>query len=141
MKRCVMIMLCLSVFWGCSESSTDQDNFSFEILPIATVDIPETLINNDVNRITFSYNVPSSCHTFSDLYYIENGNQRTIAVVNLVTESFGSNQQCESYTDIIDERGFDFYAPPGFDSIIFNFWQGEDEAGDDIYYTVEVPVE
>lgn len=126
---------------SCSDDGGDEDNFSFEILPIATVDVPESLNNDDVNRIQFTYDVPSNCHSFSDLYYIENGNERTIAVVNLVTETVGDGLQCQPLSDVIDERGFDFFTAPGFDSYVFNFWQGEDENGEDVYFTVEVPVE
>ena len=141
MKRFFIIVFLISLVWACSEDGENEDNFSFEILPVATVDVPDTLIQDDVNRIQFTYNIPSNCHSFSDLYYIENGNERTIAVVNLVTDTFGGGSECEPLTGVLDERGFDFFTTPGFDSYIFNFWRGEDINGEDVYYTVEIPVE
>lgn len=139
MKK-VALLLLITLCWSCSVDDGSGDNFSFEIVPIATVETPETLVANDVNRIEFTYNLQSSCHSYNDLYYIENGNQRTIAVVNLVTDTNEVGGECQPLTDVIDERGFDFFAPPGFSSVVFNFWQGQDENGQDVYLTMEIPV-
>jgi len=140
MKKIVLFGLLIGMIWSCSKESVAGEDFHFEILPIRSVDIPETLMPNDVNRIIYRYNVPSTCHSYNDLYYIENGNQRTIAVVNLVTNSSGIDQPCQTLVEFEEERGFDFFVAPGFTSYVFNFWQGEDENGEDVYLTVEVPV-
>lgn len=139
MKKLALLLVIL-VSFSCSTDDGSSDNFSFQIVPILSVDIPETLTANDVNQITYSYNTPSTCHSFNDLYYIENGNERTIAVVNLVSETTGGGAACQELTDSIDERSFNLFAPPGFSSMTLNFWQGEDENGTDVYLTVEVPV-
>ncbi len=140
MKKIVLFSLLIGVIWSCSDDNGENEDFHFEILPISTVQIPEILVANDVNRIIYSYLIPSTCHSFSNLYFLENGNESTIAVVNLVTSTAGAGLACESLLDLEEERGFDFFVAPGFTSYIFNFWQGEDENGEDIYLTVEVPV-
>jgi len=141
MKKFVLLSLGLIMFWSCSSDPTDDDNYHFEILPIAEVDAPETLVADDVNRIIYRYYKPTNCHEYNDLYYVANGFNRTLAVVALVTDTFGSGLPCEPQENVIDERGFDFFAAPGATSYTFKFWQGEDENGKDIYLTMQIPVE
>jgi hypothetical protein len=140
MKKFILFALTF-IFWSCGVDDSSKDDFHFEILPIETVSLPEFLQGNDTNRVIYTFKVPSNCHSFSDLYYLENINERTIAVVALVTDNTETGLDCENLDETIEERGFDFFAAPGFDSYIFKFWQGEDENGNDLYYTVEVPVE
>ncbi|MCO4820987.1 MAG: hypothetical protein KC469_02890 [Flavobacteriaceae bacterium] len=132
----ILILIC----WSCSLDDGSDDNIQLEIVPITTVDMPESLLGGDINRISFSYIVPSTCHSFDNLYYLANRNERTLAVVTNVVNDLGSGNPCEDLIDV-EESGFlDFYAAPGFDSYTFNFWQGTDENGEDIYLRATVPV-
>lgn len=140
MKKLLFFGFVSVVFWSCGIDDGPREDFHFEILPIESVSLPDFLIANDFNRITYTYFAPSTCHSFNNLYYLENLNERTIAVVNLVTTSSITGLACETLIENEEERGFDFFATLGYDSYVFNFWQGEDENGKDIYLTVEVPV-
>ena len=140
MKKLALLLIVL-VSLSCSEDEGSDENFSFQIVPILSVDIPETLTAGDVSQIIYSYNTPSTCHSFNDLYYVENGNERTIAVINLVTENSDGGNECQELIESVEERSFNLFAPPGFTSMTLSFWQGEDEDGTDLYLTVEVPIE
>ena len=140
MKKCIMLGCLLTLIWSCTVDEGSGNNFHFEIMPIANVEVPDTFESGNLNRINYSYYLPTNCHGYNNLYYIENGNQRTIAVVTTVTETFGTGLECQPLIDELDDRSFDIFAPPGLNTMILNFWQGEDENGEDIYLTVEVPV-
>ena len=138
MKKIALLSLVI-LFWSCSVSD-DEEDFHLEILPIMQVQVPDQLVGGDVNRITYTYRVPTNCHNFNNVYNIESGNQRTVAVVSLVTETTPGGLECSPLTEETDERAFDFLAPNGFSTMVFKFWLGEDEFGEDIYDTYEIPV-
>mgnify|MGYP000094296505 CR=1 FL=1 len=141
MKKLLLFSLILTLFWACSGDPHKDDDFHFEILPIAEVDAPETLVVDDLNRFSYRYKLPSNCHEFSDLYYVAAGTNRTVAVVALVTDTFGAGLTCQEQDDVVDERIFDFYAAQGAERYSLKFWQGEDENGEDIYLTMNIPVQ
>jgi hypothetical protein len=84
----------------------------------------------DTYEITLTYIRPTSCYTFSNIYYLQEANERTIAVVAYVVLN---NNYCETL-DAETETSFIFEASEG-GSYIFKFWQGENN-----YMVVEVPV-
>ena len=132
----VLILIC----WSCSVDDSTEEDFHLEIVPITTVDLPDTLVRGDINRISFNYVVPGTCHSFDNLYYLANRNERTLAVVTNVVKNLGSGIPCEDLVDVEESGFFDFYAAPGFDSYTFNFWQGTDENGEDKYLRATVQV-
>ena len=140
MKKIIILGLLVGLVWSCTVDNGSDDNIRFEILPIASFDVPDTLEAGNLNRINYAYYLPSDCHSFNNLYYIESGNQRTIAVVNTVVEN-NTALGCQTLIEELDERHFDVMAPFGFNSLVFNVWQGEDESGQDVYLTIEVPIE
>ena len=86
-----------------------------------------------------TYLRPTTCHAFSDIYFLSDSNERTVAVIS---NFFTSNAPCdEIFTEL--QTSFDFKVTdpgPGLDSYIFRFWQGEDDNGQDMFLTIEVPV-
>ena len=50
------------------------------------------------------------------------------------------NATCETLENELVENTFNFKVTSN-GSYIFKFWQGEDEAGEDQYLTIEIPVE
>ncbi len=139
-KKILLFSLVALVAWSCTEDNGSDDNIRFEILPIASIDVPDTLESGNLNRINYAYFLPSDCHSFNNLYYIESGNERTLAVVNTVVEN-STVLGCQPLVEVLDERHFDVLAPSGFNSLVFNVWQGQDEGGQDVYLTIEVPIE
>lgn len=139
MKKVFFFAFTLVAFWSCSIDDTINDDFYFEILPIESATVPTEMHFGEIYTIHYSYLKPSSCHFFNDLYYVINGNIRTIAVINRVINNSG-NIVCENLTDELEEKSFDFVVNNNGGTYVFKFWQGEDENGQDIYLIYEVPV-
>ena len=131
-----LLVLCLTLLI-CTSCSIDDDgtNYSFEILPVESVDIPDEFMMGEVYPITVSYYKPSTCHAFKEFYYFKENNERTVAPITYV---FDQND-CETLEDDLIEATFNFKVTSN-GSYIFKFWQGEDADGETQYLTIEVPV-
>lgn len=135
MKKLFLLCLSLMIFLSCSIDDDNNLNYDFEFVPVEEVNIPEEFVIGEIYQIGITYYRPSACHDFHDFYYLTNGNERTIAVINIVFD----DSDCELIEDQLVEKTFNFKAV--YNQIyIFKFWQGEDENGDDVYLIYEVPV-
>ncbi len=113
----------------------DTPDYSFEVLPIESVVIPDEFTLGETYPITVAYFRPTNCHAFKEFYYLRENNERTVAPINYVL----NNDNCETIEDDLVEATFNFLVTSN-GSYIFKFWQGEDDNGDDQYLTIEVPV-
>ena len=135
MKKLLALSLALILCISCSLDDDNYTNYSFEILPVESVDIPSEFTLGETYPITVTYSRPTSCHYFREFYYAKNLNERTVAPINIVYE----NDNCETLENVLEEATFNFIVT-GNGSYIFKFWQGEDANGDDQYLIIEVPV-
>jgi len=133
MKRLIIITLSLILFASCS--SDDDLEYSIEILPIESVNIPESFTLGEIYPITVSYLRPTTCHSFKEFYYRKNLNERTVAVINYNVQ----DNNCNDLSDELVEATFNFIVTSN-GSYIFKFWQGVDENDEDQYLIIEVPV-
>ncbi|MCL5127158.1 hypothetical protein [Algibacter sp. L4_22] len=130
-----LLVICLTLILASCSVDDDSVNYSFEILPVESVDIPTEFVIGETYPITISYLKPSSCHSFREFYYLKNNNERTVAPINYVFEE----DNCETLENELVENTFNFIVT-GNGSYIFRFWQGEDADGEDQYLIIEVPV-
>ncbi len=135
MKRVILLCLAFVFFASCSVDDDNSADFSFEILPVESVDIPTEFTLGETYPITISYFRPTTCYAFNDLYYLKELNERTVAPINYV---FNRNN-CETLNDELVEQTFNFIVTSN-GSYIFKFWQGEDADGESQFLTIEVPV-
>ncbi len=135
MKRLIILSLTLILFASCSLKD-DGIDYTLDILPIESVDIPDTFTLGETYPITVSYFRPSTCHAFKEFYYLKSNNERTVAVINY--DYNGTN--CAALQDELVEATFNFIVTSN-GSYIFKFWQGVDTNEVDKYLTIEVPVE
>lgn len=132
MKKHLILLICL-VTLSCSLDS-DTPSFYSEFMPIESVIIPDKFELGATYEISLNYIKPTDCHSFNDIYYAKNNNERTVAIVNSVLQ----NSECAILETEL-ETTFEFIATePG--SYIFKFWQGKDDNGEDTYLILEVPV-
>jgi hypothetical protein len=134
MKKLVLLSLFLILVGSCSLDDKTTD-YNLEILPVESVDIPESFTLGETYPITVSYLKPSTCHIFKEFYYLKNNNERTVAVINY--DYIDNN--CTDLQDELVEATFNFIVTSN-GSYIFKFWQGVDENDVDQYLTIEVPV-
>lgn len=132
-KNLILSFILLSL--GSCTLDNDVDDFQLEILPIESVDIPESFTMGQTYPITVSYYVPTTCHLFKEFYYDRKNNVRTVAVIDYKY----LNKNCQELENRLVEATFNFQVTSN-GSYVFKFWQGEDENGENQYLTIEVPV-
>ena len=130
-----LVFLFLSILLVSCSADSEQDSFNYELIPVVAVDIPDELIRNENTVITTEYFRPTECHSFAGYDYQNEGNENIITILNVVVE----NQPCGTLENDIVEASFDFVAGQE-SSYVFKFWQGRNEAGENQYVTIEVPV-
>lgn len=133
MKR--LLVLCLAMLFASCSINDDSTNYSFEVLPVESVNIPDAFELGETYPISVSYFKPSTCHSFKEFYYLKENNQRTVAAITYVFE----DNSCTGLEDVLVDATFNFNVTSN-GSYIFKFWQGEDTNGEDQYLIVEVPV-
>lgn len=127
-------VFCLFIFTlACSVD--DGVSYNLDILPVESVDIPETFQLGETYPITISFFRPSTCYSFKEFYYRKENNERTVAPITYVFEK----NDCITLEDDLVEATFNFIVTSN-GSYIFKFWQGDDSQGEPIYLTIEVPV-
>ncbi|GAA4235621.1 hypothetical protein GCM10022291_18040 [Postechiella marina] len=134
MKRLFILSFILVLFSACS-TDDNYPNYDLEILPVESVDIPDEFELGEAYPITISYLKPTSCHQFSELYYVKSTNERTVAIIDYV---FDGND-CETLENELVETTFNFIVNSN-GSYIFKFWQGKNDQDEDQYLIIEVPV-
>ncbi|MGE5943796.1 MAG: hypothetical protein ACM31G_05595 [Flavobacteriales bacterium] len=120
---------------GSCSLDNDRDDFNLEILPIESVDIPDSFTIGETYPITVTYLRPSTCHLFREFYYDKENNVRTVAVIDYKF----LKSDCEDLENELVEATFNFHVTSN-GSYIFKFWQGEDDNGENQYLIIEVPV-
>ena len=135
MRKLLLICFGFIVFNSCTIDDDNGANYDYEFLPIESVDIPEEFIFGETYSINYTYYRPSTCHSFFDLYYNVENNQRTVAVINIVYDQ----SDCEPLNEELMERSFNFTVLDQ-QTYVFKFWQGQNDVGEDLYLTYEVPV-
>ena len=132
MKKVISLLALFFLFNSCS---TEGTNYTFELLPIQSVDLPTEFTLGQTYPITVHYKLPTSCHYFNQLYYDKNLNVRTIAVESAVAD----RNNCMATPNDASTYTFNFYVTSN-GSYIFKFYQGKDDNGNDIFLQYEVPV-
>lgn len=135
MKHLILSFICLFTFFSCSLNNDYSGPKSYtELLPVSNIIIPEEFELGETYEIILEYNLPTDCHTFNDIYYLSNLNERKVAILTTVINSANCVIQ-----NIPEEVSFNFIATNS-GSYIFKFWQGQSSNGEDEYITIEVPV-
>lgn len=138
MKKLIAIFVLVFGLSACSLDDDNTPNYQFytEVLPITSFELPAEFNMGESYEIIVRYNAPSTCHSFSRIYYEKELNTRIIAVENTVNNTDGV--VCEELNQEV-ETSFEFFVTNN-GSYVFKFWSGVNEYGEDEYYEVEVPV-
>lgn len=131
-KKIFFVIFAVITMVSCSDD--DSYDYHYELLPIEEAMIPEEFEFGKIYDLSVRYIVPDDCYVNSDILYEYDQNARNVALISLVIES----NDCETI-ELDEELTFQVHALQE-SPYIFRFWQGEDESGEPIYLTVEVPV-
>ena len=135
MKKLITALTVL-LFISCSvDDEPQRPNLNLQAVPIESVTVPEYFEQGQTYQIGLNYIQPTNCYAFYDIYYVKEDNIRTIAIINTVYDS----DTCEAI-NLEQEQSFNFIVT-NEEPYIFKFWQGEDANGENIYLTMEIPVQ
>ena len=135
MKRLFASLFVAFIAFSCNISD-DSDYVYYEFVPVSEVFVPTELEVNQVYEINLTYERPSNCYAFHNIYYNhESAFERTVAVICSVIE----NNNCEELDDPNYDVSFNF-KPTSIGTYTFYFWQGVDENGESQFITVEATV-
>lgn len=136
MKRLFVVLVLCFLIAGCSkDDSSPGPSFVFESMAVNDVQVPEEFVFGQTYTISMFYRVPSTCYSFHTIVIEEEGNQKTMTILNSVL----TNVLCEPYDNVTSEASFDLNVN-SYEPYVFRFWKGKDINGQDDYYIVEVPV-
>ncbi|MCG9791976.1 hypothetical protein [Flavobacterium algicola] len=135
MKKFLLLLVLTIAISSCSIDNNPGDSYTFEVLPVASFEVPETLKLGRTDTIRLTYQRPTSCHLFQGIYYTKDANIRTIAVQSALKD----DTICSADVPAISETYFTFL-PTASGSYIFKFYKGKDAAGENIFEDVEIQV-
>ncbi len=135
MKKLVLLIAVLICSISCSHDDAVDTTFTYELVPVTTVEIPDTLIFQNTYIFDITYLRPTECYFFEGFSYEQDQNERVIGVISEVFD----NPDCQSIDSLTAVANMNFVVKRN-DFYTFRFWQGENENGEAIFLTKEVPV-
>lgn len=135
MKKIYYLLIYCGLLLNCSSNDFPIDTTHLEVLPITNINFPEYFEYDQVYSIEYFYVKPTVCHSFYNLFYEANENERTIAVMNITYV----NNFCEPNEEL-ETRFFDFHCTNEQGAYTFKLWQGKNDEGEDIYIYHTVPI-
>ncbi|MFD0963161.1 hypothetical protein [Pseudofulvibacter geojedonensis] len=136
MRKILGILLIVLFCYGCNLDDGDGNQFVFHVLPVESIELPQSFTLNETYEIPFTFYRPTNCHGYNGVISNPNDNERTIAV-----SAFSVEGDCVDFVapDGLSEQSFNFVVNHNY-TYIFKVWKGKDEQGNDMYETIEVPV-
>lgn len=136
MKKLLLLLLISFAFSGCSLDEEETRNVIYEMIPVENVIVPEEFVLGREYEIIMTFRLPTECHEFYGTEYQLDENTAYFGILTAFTER---SSQCTPMELEPKEASFKF-TPTRNDFYIFKFWQGEDEDGNAVYITKEIPV-
>ena len=137
MKRFKYLILAMIAVAATAISCNDDNDHDYflEYVRVTDADVPDEFILGQTYRLNVTVELPSSCYYFYGQYdYFYEGTSRLIYPIAHVHDG-------EPCTLNIRETVFSIPVQAlQAEPYIFKFYQGQDDDGQDIFLTIEVPV-
>ena len=135
MKYLLLMLIAFSLtLTSCSDDS-EYHEFHLEYIGAKSADVPDEFIYGLTYRIDVTVEFPNSCYfNYNQYDYIYEGNARLIYPIAHVDDDVVCTPSIRETIYSIPVTALQE------ETYIFKFYQGEDADGQDIFYTVEVPV-
>ena len=132
MKKFLVLFITVFTLIGCS--SDDEDNYRFEYVPVISAEVPNEFVHGQTYQLIVTYEMPNSCYSYYHFDYIYDDTSRIIKPIAIINEDMVCTQSTYEgeFSVFVEALQTEPY--------IFKFWQGEDDQGEPIYLTIEVPV-
>lgn len=137
MKKITLFFTLLILVTSCSNDDINDIDFTYELMPVISISIPDTINFQETYNFPLSYNRPSTCYGFAGFNVIKNEQEVKLSILNTVIEN-GSN--CEDLENTTVTEMFEFFVERN-DYYTFKIYQGEDEEGNELYLTKEIMIQ
>jgi len=119
-------------------SCNDDDDYHehhLEHVSVISAELPDEFTYGHTYRINVTIELPNSCYYYYDQYdYFYEGTSRLIYPIAHVDDDVACTQNITETTFSIPIQALQN------EPYIFKFYQGEDDNGEDMFLTIEVPV-
>jgi hypothetical protein len=135
MKHFITLFLFGLLLVGCNDDDDNIHEYHLEYIGVVDAEVPDEFTFGNTYEIEVSIELPNSCYFHYGQYdYFYEGNTRLIYPIVHVDDDVACTQS-------IIETSFSILVHALQDeTYIFKFYQGEDLNGEDLYLTIEVPV-
>jgi len=140
MKKIALLLLAIITISSCSLEENDEPRFYYEVLPVESFIVPQSVTLGQNYEIIMTYKKPSNCHVYEGCYYKTEGYTTTVGIQTYVLDN-PDCQELENQEPI--ETSFTFKvegAQNATQPYIFKFYKGKDTYGNDIFEEVSIPV-
>ena len=135
MKHFIPLFLVAFLIFGCSNDDNNDHDYHLEYVNVISADLPDEFIYGLTYRINITIELPNSCYYFYNQYdYFYEGTSRLIYPIGHVDDGVPCTPNITETTFSIPVHALQS------EPYIFKFYQGEDENGQDVFLTIEVPV-
>ena len=135
MKHFIPLFLVAFLIFGCSDDDNNDHDYHLEYVNVISADLPDEFIYGLTYRINITIELPNSCYYFYNQYdYFYEGTSRLIYPIGHVDDGVPCTPNITETTFSIPVHALQS------EPYIFKFYQGEDENGQDVFLTIEVPV-
>ena len=135
MKHFIPLFLVALLIFGCSDDDNNDHDYHLEYVNVISADLPDEFIYGLTYRINVTIELPNSCYYFYNQYdYFYEGTSRLIYPIGHVDDGVPCTPNITETTFSIPVHALQS------EPYIFKFYQGEDENGQDVFLTIEVPV-
>ncbi len=140
MKKIALLLLTAITLTSCSLEESNEPRFYYEVLPVESFEVPQSVVLGENYEIKMTYKKPSNCHVYEGCYYRTEGYTTTVGIQTYVLD----NPDCQPIENMeLFESSFTFKVE-GFQNAIqpyiFKFYKGKDTSGNDIFEEVSIPV-
>ncbi|MFY0481777.1 hypothetical protein ACI6PS_04160 [Flavobacterium sp. PLA-1-15] len=141
MKKIALLLLAVITLGSCSlEEGNNQPTFYYEILPVESFQVPESVAVGRNYEIKMTYKKPSNCHVYEGCYYKTEGYTTIVGIQTYVLD----NPECQELENPEPlEVVFDFKVEGiqnASQPYVFKFYKGKDVNGNDVFEEVSIPV-
>jgi len=134
-KYLLILIVAFSVTLSSCSDDDDYHDYHLEYIGAKSVEVPDEFIHGQTYRINVTIELPNSCYFFYNQYdYFYEGTSRLIYPIAHVDDGVPCTLNITETTFSIPVQVLQK------EPYIFKFYQGEDEDGQDMFLTIEVPV-
>jgi hypothetical protein len=135
MKNIITLFLAVFLLFGCNDDDDNYHDYHLEYVNVISADLPDEFVYGRTYRITVTIELPNSCYYYYNQYdYFYEGTSRLIYPIVHVDDGVDCTQDITETIFEIPVQALQY------EPYIFKFYQGEDDDGQDMFLTIEVPV-